>query len=264
MQPKSIFLSSLGAVRTVIVLTVVNLLIITVRNYIEDDKALNFLLFNLFSGFVPLLIAYLLLLFNQKISLIIFWLATLLWVLFYPNSPYMISDLIHESIDDPNRKGLYIYDTLIIFSIAMLSVFYGFMSIKIMYSLVEFRYNARLANVFITITILLSSVGFYLGRVVKGFVWNSDTSLVSHDASTDTSGTVKNLYTSDLFLHPIETFQKIWDSLFPISTHTDAYYMMALITIIQFSLLTMMRDVEDFQKSDILTRKIPQSHETLL
>lgn len=264
MQPKSIFLSSLGAVRTVAILTGINLLIITIRNYVEGDQALNFLLYNLFSGFVPLLIAYALLLFNKRIPLVIFWLATVLWLLFYPNSPYMISDLIHESIDDPKQKGLYIYNTLIIFSIAMLSVFYGFMSLKIMYSLFEYRFNAKLANAFIIITLLLSSIGFYLGRVVKGFVWNSDNSLVDHNTSTDKSGTVKNLYTSDLFLHPIETFQKIWDSLFPINTHIDAYYMMALMVVIQFSLLTMMRDVEDFQKSDILTKKVAHPHETIL
>ena len=264
MQPKSIFLSSLGALRTVAILTVVNLLILSIRNYVVDDKALNFLLMNLFSGFVPLIIAYLLLLFNQKTPPIVFWLATLSWVLFYPNSPYMISDLIHENIDDPGAEGtLFIFNTLIIFSIAMLSVFYGFMSIKIMYSLFQYKYNARTANIFIIITLLLSSLGFYLGRIVKGFVWNSDTSIISH-TTMDKGGTLKNLYTSDLFLHPIETFQKIWDSLFPISTHIEAYYMMALITVIQFSLLAMMRDVEDFQKSDILIKKASHPHETIL
>lgn len=260
MDAKTIFLSSLRVVKIVVLLTGLNLLVLFIRNYIRHDTDLNFLLNNLFSGFVPLVITYLLLLFNAKLNPYLFWAGALLWVLFYPNSPYMISDLIHNRIDlsHPGERVVYVINTLTIYSIGVLSSFYGFLSLKIIYNLVRARYTVKIANIFIISSLLLSCLGFYMGRSIQGFINNGPNLVPTTQVRTP------NLYSIDLFLHPITTIQKVWDRLFPLDHHRDAYFMMVLFALIQFSLLLMMKTIQDFQSSDRILNEVNQSTKTSL
>jgi len=99
-------------------LTAANLVILFFRNFIVGDHFFNFLLSNLLSGIIPFIIAVAIHYFNGRLSNFFFIVASLLWLLFYPNSPYMISDLIHPYQDPKNTadNSLIIYDTLIVFS----------------------------------------------------------------------------------------------------------------------------------------------------
>lgn len=223
----------------VLAMTVVNLAILAIRNSIVGDNVFNFLKSNLFSGFIPLALAVLLKIFYSKINNLVFVLGSLLWVLFYPNSPYMISDLIHDSSDvqDATIKDLIVFDTLIIFSIAMLSVFYGFISLKIMFNLFKDRFGSAFAHSAIVISLLLSCLGFYMGRVIT---------------STKHAG---NLYSWDFLLHPGIILKQVWDALFPIGEHLPAYYMMILFGIIQYMLLVMMKDVNDIEDTKLITNE---------
>ena len=158
---------------------------------------------------------------------VLFWLASFVWVLFYPNSPYMISDLIHNNNDNRPTSNLVIFETLIIFSIAGLSIFYGVLSLKIMYRVFKERYSPKVAYIAIALTLLASCPGFYIGRIVPAQIHTG------------------NLYSWDLFLHPIKTINLIQNSLWPVSTHQDAYWMMALFGVIQCMLLVMMQDINE-------------------
>ncbi len=224
--------------KIVLILTAANLLILSIRNLIVGDSVFNFLKSNLFSGIIPFILAFLLDRFYDKVNTFIFWAVILVWVLFYPNSPYMISDLIHNDADTQALKNLIVYDTLIIFSIAMLSVFYGFISIKIMFNLLRKKYNVSIANFVIFITILLSCVGFYMGREIKSGI------------------KVGNgyLYSSEIFTHPILVLKAVWQQLFPITDHIPAYIMMALFGIIQYLLIVMFKDINDIEEAEIITK----------
>src|SRR4051795_4599828 len=81
--------------------TVAILIIFFVRNMIEGNKAYNFLLWNLFLAFLPLLFAWVIHFFAGKLNKVIIIIATFFWLLFYPNAPYMISDLIHVNNTSP-------------------------------------------------------------------------------------------------------------------------------------------------------------------
>ena len=120
--------------KVIVFLTVMNLIIMTIRNWYVDNTVFNFLWRNLWSSFCPLLVAPLMVIFNAKINKFFFWIGCFVWLIFYPNAPYMISDLIHNSLDPSKIPNQIIYDTIIIFSIAMLSLFYGFISMKIIFS----------------------------------------------------------------------------------------------------------------------------------
>ncbi len=226
-------------VKIVAIMTIVNVLILFVRNKIVGDSIFNFLLSNLFSGFLPLLFAFLIHRFYDKLSNFFFWIGTFLWFLFYPNSPYMISDLIHDSSDpkDAILPDLIVFDTLIIFSIALLSIFMGFISLKIMYNIFREKYSKKFAKIALTFTLVLSCLGFYMGRVLRA---------AAHAG---------NLYSWDFLLHPIKVFKEVWAALFPVGEHIYAYLMMILFGIVQFMLLLMMKDVGDFEADEIITKK---------
>ena len=84
--------------RVAIILTLVNLAILVIRNLYVGERFFDFLQSNLFIGSFPtIIIAWLIDMYYKKMGRLLFWFAVALWVLFYPNAPYMISDLIHNS-----------------------------------------------------------------------------------------------------------------------------------------------------------------------
>lgn len=210
------------------IMTVYVVLVLFIRNWIVGDQIYNFLLRNLSAGFLPLLIAFLLKEFNDKFSNVFFWIGSVLWVLFYPNAPYMISDLIHGDMDNV----IIIPDTLVIFSIALVSIFYGLLSLKIMYTLFTKRSGKRLANIAITISLLLSCLGFYMGRILLFF-------------------------SIDALKNPIHVIKEVWAHLFPIGENIYTYELMILFGGIQVMLLIMMKDINDIESGLKITKAEP-------
>lgn len=199
-------------------MTIINVAVLFIRNAVLGDHMYNFLMWNLFLGFLPLLVAFLLDRFYGNINKYLLWFGSLVWLLFYPNAPYMISDLMHVNMDKPNI----LYDTLIIFSFAMLSLFYGFLSLKLMFDVFKKMRGTRLANIAIIASLLLSSLGFYMGRVLRFNSW-------------------------DAFTHPFKVIKEVWQHLWPIGDNMEAYVVMILFGGIQWMLLIMMKDVNDIE-----------------
>ena len=241
---------AIKSARIIALLTLGNVLILLFRNWVLDGSdEFNFLFHNLFSGFEPLLIAYVLLIFYRHLGTVVFWLGALLWVLFYPNAPYMISDLVHVTLHTnvPTNSGTIpdevvdrvVFNVLIIFSFAMLSVFYGFTSLKIMHNLFRARYSTKIANTFVVIALVLSCLGFYIGRTIK--------------ATVDNTG--ENFYSYDFLFYPLEVIGSIWPKLFPSADHGHPYAMMLLFGIVQATLLVMMRDVQDVDSDELIAKR---------
>ena len=89
------------------------------------------------------------------------------WLLFYPNAPYMLTDLMH--LYDSGQILVWL-DLAMLLAYAFTSLLLGFASLYLMQSLVS-RAGGRLAGwVFVVIIHGLSGFGIYLGRVLR---WNS-------------------------------------------------------------------------------------------
>lgn len=212
-----------------------NLLVLSARNAIVGDHVFSFLKSNLFIGTLPVIfIAYLIWLLREKLNNLLFWILTILWVLFYPNAPYMISDLIHNSADplDEGYPELVKYDTMLIFSISMTSVFYGFASLNIMYNVFWLRFNKRFANIAIITTLVLSCLGFYMGRELLSALKLGN----------------GYLYSWEVFLEPMDIIKTTWNALFPIHKNWPAYAMMGLFGFVQLCLLIIMQQTGDIRK----------------
>jgi len=217
--------------RVAVILTLVNLAILVTRNIYVGEHVLNFLRSNLFIGSFPtIVIAWLIDMNYKKMGKVLFWFAVALWVLFYPNAPYMISDLIRNA--QSKNPDLLVYDTLIIFSIAMLSVFIGFLSLKVMFRIFIEKYGKRFARAFIAFTLVLSCLGFYMGRELK--------------SGLDVGN--KYMYSWEIFLDPVTIIKTTWHSLWPIQDNIPVYLMMMLFGVVQYMLLIMFKDVNDVEE----------------
>ncbi len=207
--------------RVLVYITIVDSLILLVRNLVVGSNHFNFLFWNLFLAIIPMGVALLLHYFYGKWGKLAIILGSCLWLLFYPNAPYMISDTIHVDENCPPAfQNLQIYDALIIFLLAILALLYGFFSLKIMKNIFSCMFGRKWSLFIINFCVVLSSFGIYLGRILRLNSW-------------------------DLFTHPMVVLKSIFDHLFPISKNPTTYVIIFLFSFIQFSLLLLMKDLEE-------------------
>ncbi|PRB01034.1 hypothetical protein CQ046_16595 [Chryseobacterium sp. MYb7] len=136
------------------------------RYYISDTKVFLFLNWNLFLAWIPLLLSSFILAFNikSKISLIF---IMIVWILFFPNSPYILTNLFHLKA----RNDIPIwYDLIVILSYAWTGLICGFISLKDIENRLSDYGNRNVINSVIVLFLFMSSFGVYLGRFLR---WNS-------------------------------------------------------------------------------------------
>jgi uncharacterized membrane protein len=93
----------------------------------------------------------------------------LLWVVFFPNAPYIVTDFRYLDIADHTANAFW-YEGLLIGTAASTGLLLGFMSLYLIQAIVRRAAGARYAWLFVFVALGLSSVGVYLGRVLR---WNS-------------------------------------------------------------------------------------------
>jgi uncharacterized membrane protein len=91
----------------------------------------------------------------------------LLWLLFFPNAPYIVTDFRY--LGDVTGKTFW-FEGLLIGTAACTGLLLGFISLYLIQAIVRRIAGARYAWLFVFVSLALSSVGVYLGRVLR---WNS-------------------------------------------------------------------------------------------
>jgi uncharacterized membrane protein len=135
-----------------------------VRVYFSGTLSYTFLFWNLFLGFIPFVISTFLS--RIKTPATVFYPLTFLWLLFFPNAPYVLTDLIHLR---QHVVPLW-YDLLLLLSFAWTSLMFGFVSLADMQRLIQQRFNTGVGWLFAVSALALGSFGIYLGRFLR---WNS-------------------------------------------------------------------------------------------
>ncbi len=94
-------------------------------------------------------------------------LPTALWLLFFPNAPYIVTDLVHV----PRIPALLMVPgALMIAAFAALAMSLGLYSLYDMHRIVRRRLGARWGWSFVTTVVFLAAIGVWMGRVLR---WNS-------------------------------------------------------------------------------------------
>jgi uncharacterized membrane protein len=142
-----------------------SLLLLVIRVLKTESSFYTFLVWNLFLACIPYGITLLLSL--DRTNRFIFWLGFTTWLIFLPNSPYILTDLQHIRLS--NLQSVW-FDVLLILSFAINGLIIGFTSLWMMQALLQERFSKKTTNFMIYGILLLCGFGIYLGRVLR---WNS-------------------------------------------------------------------------------------------
>jgi uncharacterized membrane protein len=157
-------LAVLGAL-TALVLAMVAVRVV----YTQTDEYLN-LPWNLFLAWIPFAVA--LLVYDRALrgagALPLFGLAGL-WLLFFPNAPYLVTDLKYLRVIDNAPVW---FDVVLLAAAALCGLALGFLSLYLIHAVAERRFGAAWAWVGVLTMLLLSSVGVFLGRFQRFNSWD--------------------------------------------------------------------------------------------
>ncbi len=144
-----------------------SILLLIIRMQITETRYFLFLIWNIFLAFIPYAITtYLISLKTTNRFLVITSLS--IWLLFLPNAPYIVTDLLHLKYS--SSKVLWL-DVLMIFSFAVNGLMLFYYSIKDCKIILKQYFNNTLVEFIIISILFLSSFGMYLGRFLRYNSW---------------------------------------------------------------------------------------------
>jgi uncharacterized membrane protein len=146
------------------------IVLLTTRIIVTGSLMYGFLVWNLFLAYVPFVVTNGLIK-NQR------WLKNrfkavclfLFWLLFIPNSFYIITDLFHL---DKGKSAPQWFDLALIFSFAWNGLMIGILSIREMERIIELQVKSNLKWFFVYAVMWLNALGIYIGRYLRFNSWD--------------------------------------------------------------------------------------------
>lgn len=123
-----------------------------------------FLVWNLFLAFLPLLASRGLAALRPGI---VAWPVLAVWLLFFPNAPYVVTDLVHLRTSPGAPQW---FDLLLLLSFAFVALFAGLESLRTVHRWLATHFSQRLGWAAAVLFLFLAGYGVYLGRFQR---WNS-------------------------------------------------------------------------------------------
>ncbi len=127
---------------------------------------------NLFLSWIPLLLAFLANSLTKRFGKIpvTVSLVSIVWLGFFPNAPYMITDLAHLTVD--YQRDLTWHDTIMLFIYAEVSLFNGLVSLYWIHQSWRKVFQRKVSSTLLAISLPLAGFGVYLGRVKRLNSWD--------------------------------------------------------------------------------------------
>jgi uncharacterized membrane protein len=150
------------------IMSIYCLSLLIIRANITQNIFLFFLIWNLFLAIIPYLtILYLkatVLQSKLKSYVLLF-----VWLLFLPNSFYIITDLVHLS---QSHDSTFWYDLTLIISFAILGFFLGLLSLFEFEKIGNTLFNQKTRHVLLPMICFLCGFGIYIGRILRYNSWD--------------------------------------------------------------------------------------------
>lgn len=152
------------------------------RVAIAGNSDYLFMPWNIFLALIPLILASKF----ENHSGMKLWLLAFFWLLFLPNSFYVVTDIIHlnsPQVALENIRGPYytyddvghlsiVYDALYLFTCSVVSFVYGLESIRLFKNKFRKIFTKSYLKLFLGLTFFLSGIAIYLGRYVRLNSWD--------------------------------------------------------------------------------------------
>jgi uncharacterized membrane protein len=134
----------------------------------SDTKVFLFLNWNLFLAFVPwALTTFAIIRSKIRKSNIMIAILLISWLLFFPNAPYILTDLFHLRLRSPIPVW---FDLVLILSFAWTGLLFGFFSLWNIEQVLSSHVKQVWVKIISVALLFLGSFGIYLGRYLR---WNS-------------------------------------------------------------------------------------------
>jgi uncharacterized membrane protein len=150
--------------------SIISVALVKVHGRITGVENYSFLVWNLFLAWIPLfasVVAYIAM--GHKITFfLIMPISTLVWIIFFPNAPYLLTDFQHLAYTNPNSPMW--FDVIILIWFAWTGLLLGISSLYLIQEIVTRTFNPLIGWVFAIGVTSLSSIGVYMGRFLR---WNS-------------------------------------------------------------------------------------------
>jgi uncharacterized membrane protein len=109
-----------------------------------------------------------------------------LWLLFLPNAPYILTDILH--LTRANHAPVW-YDLALLLSCAGTGLLFGYLSLIDVQTIVARHYSVVVGWVFALVSLCLSGFAIYLGRFLR---WNSWDVITTPSLMLDLVGIVRH------------------------------------------------------------------------
>lgn len=150
---------------------IVVMLVVARIAYSETGQHIG-LVWNLFLAWIPFILAYFAHLVSWRKTTLYFIIPVIafLWLIFFPNAPYMLTDLqdlARRSFDAPLW-----YDVIIVVWASWTGMLLGVISLYLMQDIIIRTFGRTPGWVFVFLISALSSFGIYIGRFVRLNSWD--------------------------------------------------------------------------------------------
>jgi len=185
-REKNIMANFNKIISTLVFLSIIGFVMVAFRIVNQKRITFAFLIWNLFLAWIPFLAALIMQYINTsqrsstKKGIYILALG-FIWLIFYPNAPYIVTDIIHLSnynyyaVSDYtlsfNSNFIIWYDFILVMLFVFTGYILGHISIYIVHKMVEDKYKKAVGWVFVFITSILSGFAIYLGRFLRLNSW---------------------------------------------------------------------------------------------
>ena len=148
-----------------------SLLLLVARILMTGRSTYAFLTWNLFLAWIPVICAWLVSHTQKPISAWkLVWIPAFLWLLFFPNSPYILTDLGHLARLSEWTLVPLGFDVVMILTFTLSGLFLGFVSLFQMEDVWRQHFRPSVTTALSLFSLVLAGFGVYLGRFLR---WNS-------------------------------------------------------------------------------------------
>jgi len=167
---KSVYHPKSDVEKIVLLSCLFSVLMVGFRIIYTGDDFFLFLVWNLFLAYIPCVLSGFLF---RRVDWIEstpkFFLVSIGWVLFIPNSFYLITDLVHLEY---RYVVPFWYDLMLILSFVWNGILLGILSVRQMEKIVAAKWQVKTEVYFIYPVMLLNALGVYIGRYLRFNSWD--------------------------------------------------------------------------------------------
>jgi uncharacterized membrane protein len=130
------------------------------------------LVWNLFLAWIPFVLAFLayILSWRRPLMYVVIPVFAILWLIFFPNAPYILTDLQH--LGQTETIVPLWYDVILLIWFSWTGMLLGVVSLNLMQEIIRREFGRWSGWIFVLFAAVLGSAGVYVGRFIRLNSWD--------------------------------------------------------------------------------------------